>query len=345
MARARRPAPVSVGGVCIAAGERRTVELELGTLYNHNPVSMPVHVVHGHQPGPRLFVCAAVHGDELNGIEIVRRLLAQPVLKSLSGTLLAVPMVNVLGVMHHSRYLPDRRDLNRSFPGSSTGSLAARLAELFMQEIVRGSTHGIDLHTGALHRANLPQIRADMDDPDTASLAQAFAVPLLLHASLRDGSLREAAAVEGVRMLLYEAGEALRFDERCIRIGLRGVLGVMRALGMLRGRAGRPVHSPPVVARASTWVRAPTSGILRSLRGLGEAVEPGDVLGYVSDPFGEAEVAVTASCGGLIMGRSTLPLAHEGDALFHIARVANGDSIALEDLDADPTWQQGPAIV
>ncbi|TVQ45206.1 MAG: succinylglutamate desuccinylase [Gammaproteobacteria bacterium] len=344
MARVKRREPIRLGGQKIAAGERRTVELGLGTLYNHNPISMPVHVIHGARPGPRLFVCAAVHGDELNGIEVVRRLLAQPGLRNLRGTLMAVPMVNVLGVMHQSRYLPDRRDLNRSFPGSTTGSLAARLAELFMQEIVRGSTHGIDLHTGAIHRTNLPQIRADMDDPETGKLARAFGVPLLIHANLRDGSLREAAAGEGVRMLLYEGGEALRFDERCIRAGLRGVLGVMRALGMLRGRAPSPTREP-VVARASTWVRAPTSGILRSLRGLGEAVNKGDVLGYVSDPFGMAEEVVTAACDGLIMGRSNLPLAHEGDALFLIARVSATDTIEMDDLDSDPAWKEEPAIV
>ena len=341
----KRREPLVLGGVAVAPGRRATIELELGTLYNHNPISMPVHVVHGHRPGPRLFVCAAVHGDELNGIEIVRRLLAQPGLGRLRGTLIAVPMVNVLGVMHHSRYLPDRRDLNRSFPGSATGSLAARLADLFMGEVVTGSTHGIDLHTGALHRSNLPQLRVDLDDPEAERLARAFAVPVVVHANLRDGSLREAAARDGVRVLVYEGGEALRFDERCIRAGLRGVLGVMRTLGMLRGRSSAAAPAP-LLARSSIWVRAPTSGILRSLKGLGDAVVREEVLGYVSDPFGLAEEPVVASCAGVIIGRSNLPLAHEGDALFHIARVGEGAAaVALEALDADPQWNREPSIV
>jgi uncharacterized protein len=346
--RADRRTPVSLGGVEIAAGTRQTVHLQLGTLYNHNPISMPVHVVHGVHPGPRLFVCAAIHGDELNGIEIVRRLLAQPGLRRMRGTLLAVPMVNVLGVMHHSRYLPDRRDLNRSFPGSQTGSLAARLAHLFMSEIVTGSTHGIDLHTAALHRANLPQLRAELDDPEIERLARAFAVPVIVNATLRDGSLRAAAGQAGVRMLLYEGGEALRFDERCIRAGLRGVVGVMRLLGML---SGRPVTATqePLLARSTTWVRAPTSGILRSIRGLGEAVSAGDVLGHISDPFGQAEEGVLAPTDGVIMGRSCLPLAHEGDALFHIARVADMNGTArfdaLDALDEGEPWETGPSLV
>ncbi len=345
MALAERPPTVSLGGVDIAPGTRRTVALELGTLYNHNPISMPVHIVNGSRPGPRLFVCAAIHGDELNGIEVVRRLLTQPGLRRMRGTLVAVPIVNVLGVMHHSRYLPDRRDLNRSFPGSQTGSLAARLAQVFMNEIVTGSTHGIDLHTGALHRANLPQVRADLDDPETLRLAQAFAVPVVLHASLRDGSLRAEAAGQGVRMLLYEGGEALRFDERCIRAGLRGVLGVMRALGMLRGRAPVPARAV-LETRSSTWVRAPTSGILRSIRGLGDAVSDGEVLGYVADPFGMGEQEVIAGAQGVIIGRSNLPLAHEGDALFHIARVGGvTESVDLEELDAEFSWLDEPSLV
>ncbi len=345
VALAERPASVSLGGVDIAPGTRRTVDLELGTLYNHNPISMPVHVVNGTGVGPRLFVCAAIHGDELNGIEVVRRLLSQPGLRRMRGTLVAVPIVNVLGVMHHSRYLPDRRDLNRSFPGSQTGSLAARLAHLFMTEVVMGSTHGIDLHTGALHRANLPQVRADLDHPETLRLAESFAVPVIMHASLRDGSLRAEAAGQGVRMLLYEGGEALRFDERCIRAGLRGVLGVMRELGMLRGRVPAPARAV-LNTRSSTWVRAPTSGILRSIRGLGDAVSDGEVLGYVADPFGMSEQPVLASAQGVIIGRSNLPLAHEGDAVFHIARIGGmTESVDLDDLDGDHGWLEGPSLV
>lgn len=240
--------PFAIQGQSVAAGQRAVIDLTLPKLNSHTSLSIPLHVVHGRKDGPRLFVSAAVHGDELNGVEIIRRLLEAKALRRLSGTLVAAPVVNVYGLIHQSRYLPDRRDLNRSFPGSASGSLAARVAYLVINEIVQHCTHGIDLHTGAIHRTNLPQIRADLDDPETDTLARAFVVPVLLSATLRDGSLREAAALVGIPMLLYEAGEGLRFDEVPIRAGFNGILNVIRALGMLspsrqRARA-RPVYCP-----------------------------------------------------------------------------------------------------
>jgi predicted deacylase len=313
--------PFTIAGQTIVPGTRSTLDLRLPQLYTHTPMTMPVHVVRGRKDGPRLFVSAAVHGDELNGVEIIRRLLRLSALKRLRGTLVAVPIVNVYGVLHNSRYLPDRRDLNRSFPGSERGSLAARLARLFMSEIVSVSTHGIDLHTGAIHRGNFPQVRANLDDAETERLARAFGVPVLLNSDLRDGSLREAAAEKGIPMLLYEAGEALRFDEVSIRAGVVGVVNVMRALGMLPARRQRQgTRVEPFVARSSSWVRAPQSGIFRSTTRLGARVRKGDLLGVVSDPFGEVETEVQAQFSGVVIGRSTLPLIHEGEALFHIAR-------------------------
>ena len=209
-----------IAGTEVSPGTRRTLELPVASLYSHAPMTLPVQVVCGRHDGPRLFVSAALHGDEINGVEIIRRLLRLPSLKKLRGTLLAIPIVNVYGFVNRSRYLPDRRDLNRSFPGSVRGSMAARLADLFLKEIVDRCNYGIDLHTGAIHRENLPQIRANLDDEETARIARAFHVPLLLNSDLRDGSLREIAAERGIPMLLYEAGEALRFDERAIRAGV-----------------------------------------------------------------------------------------------------------------------------
>ncbi len=304
----------------IAPGERTTIELPLPPLYTHTPMVMPVTVIRGKKDGPRLFISAAVHGDELNGIEVIRRILQLPVLSRIRGTLIAVPVVNVYGLIHHSRYLPDRRDLNRSFPGSEKGSLAARLAHVFMEEIVRNSTHGIDLHTGAIHRSNLPQIRANLDDPDTLKLAEAFGAPVLLNANLRDGSLREAASGMGIPMLLYETGEALRFDEKSIRAGVKGVVNVMRALGMLSKSRSRQKMVEPVVARSSSWLRAPSSGMLRTLKPLGERVRKGDLLGLVDDPLGDANTEVLSPCSGIIIGRTEIPLVHEGEAVFHVAR-------------------------
>ena len=313
--------PLTINGITFAAGSNATVELPVGRLYTHAPMTMPVHVVKGKRSGRRLFISAAIHGDEINGVEIIRRLLKLPALKRLSGTIIAVPIVNIHGLINHSRYLPDRRDLNRSFPGSEKGSIAARLAHLLMSEIVSQSTHGIDLHTGAIHRSNLPQIRANLDDEETDRLARAFNVPVIISANLRDGSLREAAATHGIPMLLYEAGEALRFDEISIRAGVKGIVNVMRTLDMLpatRSKSTKIIE--PVVARSSAWVRAPDSGMLRAMVALGSRVKKDSLLGMVADPFGETEVAVTSSYNGIVIGRTNLPLVNEGDALFHIAR-------------------------
>lgn len=313
--------PLTINGSCVDPGKRATIDLPVGRLYTHTPMSMPVQVVCGKRAGPRLFISAAIHGDEINGVEIIRRLLKLPAMNRLSGTLVAVPIVNIHGLINHSRYLPDRRDLNRSFPGTEKGSLAARLAHLFMTEIVEHCTHGIDIHTGALHRNNLPQIRARLNDPETERLARAFDAPVLISSELRDGSLREAAAERGIPMLLYEAGEALRFDEISIRAGVKGIVNVMRALGMLpETRSKRRKHRQPVIARSSTWVRATDSGILRALIPLGGRVHKNSLLGVVTDPFGEREIHVLSPCNGIVIGRSNLPLVSEGDALYHVAR-------------------------
>ena len=318
-----------IGGEVIPLRTRRLIELQLPPLYTHTPMTLPVHVIRGSKDGPRLFVSAAIHGDELNGTEIIRRLLKQPALKRLRGTLVAVPIVNVYGLIHHSRYLPDRRDLNRSFPGSEKGSLAARVAHLFMSEIVHNCSHGIDLHTGAIHRSNLPQIRANLDDAETTRLAEAFGVPVLLNSNVRDGSLRGAAADNGIPMLLYEAGEALRFDEVSIRAGVKGVINVMRSLDMLPpSRARRRKQHEPFVARSSTWVRASASGLFRKVCGLGSRVKRGEVLGLIDDALGGDESEVIATAGGIIIGCSEIPLVHEGEALFHIARFEDIKEVA-----------------
>ncbi|MEF8792517.1 succinylglutamate desuccinylase/aspartoacylase family protein [Thiohalorhabdus sp.] len=322
--------PFVINGQLIPPGTRTTVDLPVAQMHTHTPVNMPVQVLRGRGDGPRVFVSAAVHGDELNGVEIIRRLLRHRSLRRMRGTLVAVPIVNVHGVLNHSRYLPDRRDLNRAFPGSERGSLAGRLANLFMTEIVANCSHGIDLHTGAIHRANLPQIRADLDDGETARLAKVFGVPVLINAGLRDGSLRQAASERGMPMLLYEGGEALRFDDFSIRVGVRGVLNILRALGMLRPSRRKHPLPEPFIARSSSWVRAPQSGFLRTTAGLGDHVDKGRRLGTVADPFGDSETPVPAPDGGIVVGRTNLPLANEGDGLFHIARFEAADEVAAQ---------------
>ncbi len=313
--------PLIIAGQTIEPGSRQTIDLPVALLHTKTPMSMPVRIIRGRRDGPRLFISAAIHGDELNGIEIIRRLDQQKALKRLRGTLITIPMVNVFGVIHHSRYLPDRRDLNRSFPGSERGSLAGRLADLFMSEIVANATHGIDLHTGALHRENLPQLRVNLDDPETERLAQSFGVPVIINSDLRDGSLRQVAAERGIPTLLYEAGEALRFDELSIRAGVKGIINVMRELEMLpKTRSRTKKHREPLVARSSIWARATESGILRTFVALGSRVTKGELLGSIASPFGDDNVELLSPASGIVIGKSKLPLVNEGDALFHIAR-------------------------
>lgn len=310
--------PIKIGDTEVAPGKRESIDLPVADLYTGTSLNMPVKVLHGKSGGPVLFVAAAVHGDELNGVEIVRRLLAQKSLRRIRGTLIAVPVVNVHGFLNQSRYLPDRRDLNRSFPGSAKGSIASRLANTFLTEIVSKADYGIDLHTGAINRSNFPQIRANLDDAATEELAYAFAAPVMLNASIRDGSLRSCAAEQKFPMLVYEAGEALRFDETCIRAGLRGVLRVMRYLEMLPPlKKSKQVE--PVVAASTSWVRAPTSGIVSRKVQLGARVEAEQALATVGDPLGEDQEKVYAPFDGIVIGCSNLPLAHEGDALFNVA--------------------------
>lgn len=320
-----RRAAFEIGEESVPAGSRKTVELPMSLLYNHTPMSLPIHVIHGRRDGPVLFVSAAVHGDELNGVEIIRRLLKVSALRRLQGTLIAAPVVNVYGFIGGTRYLPDRRDLNRSFPGSARGSLAAQLAHLFMKEVVARSTHGIDLHTGAIHRTNFPQIRAELSNDELKRMANAFGAPLMIDASHREGSLRAAATGQEVPTIVYEAGEALRFDEFGLRVGLRGVLRTMRALGMLGKVRTIESKARPVLARSSYWVRAPEGGVLRSNVRPGSKIDAEEELGTIADPFGDLEIPVTASDGGILIGRTNLPAVNQGDGLFHIARVVDPD--------------------
>lgn len=337
--------PIVVGGKKVAPGERQTIDLPVANLYTHAGITMPVHVARGKRKGPCLVVSAALHGDEINGVEVIRRLLKLPLLKSLRGTLIAVPIVNVHGFLHLSRYLPDRRDLNRNFPGSERGSIAARLAHQYCKEVLSKADVGIDLHTAAVHRANLPQVRGDLANDRVRELAEAFGVPLLVNSNLVPGSLREYAFQQGIPMLLYEAGEALRFEEVSIRAGLRGVLRVMAELKMLpKSKTPKRPKKQPLVASDSSWLRAPNSGILRTNTALGDYVKKGEGLGFVADPFGESETELEAPFTGVIIGRTNLPLLHEGDAIFHVARV-RGVKDAAERFEVFSSEYEGPGLL
>jgi predicted deacylase len=315
--------PFVVGGLSVKPGERRLVDLPISKLSNHAPVTLPVHVLHGAQPGPTMFVSAAIHGDELNGVEIIRRLLRTLDPQSINGTLLCVPVVNVFGFISRSRYLPDRRDLNRSFPGSVGGSLAARLAHLFLTEIVKRSQIGIDLHTAAIHRINLPQIRCVFRKrPRALELGRAFGAEVMLESPERPGSLREAAREVGVDVLSYEGGEGLRFDEFAIRAGVDGITGVMLKVGMLEVAEGVELPAadrrPPVLINASSWLRSPEGGVFRTTKRIGDAVNVSEVVGHVANPYEDVAVEVRSPQRGIIIGRTTLPIVNMGDALLNI---------------------------
>jgi predicted deacylase len=327
---------LTIAGVDVLPGSRQQIELPVAHLYTHTELSMTVKTVRGRKDGPTLFVSAAIHGDEINGVEIVRRLLQHKALRSIRGTLLAIPIVNVHGFLNNSRYLPDGRDLNRSFPGSPKSSLAGRMAHTFLNEVVLQCTHGIDLHTGARHRSNLPQIRADIKDQTTRGMAEHFGAPVILHAKTRDGSLREIASDQNIRILLYEAGEALRFDEVCIRAGVSGIINVMRHIGMLPASRSKKPKRSSMVTGQSAWLRATSSGVLRALVPLGAFVTKGAVLALISDPMGDdsSDVQILASDDGIVIGRTFLPLVYEGDALFHIAKYKADVEEALSQVNA-----------
>ncbi|GAB3580978.1 succinylglutamate desuccinylase/aspartoacylase family protein [Calidifontibacter terrae] len=311
----------AIGNVRVRPGTIQSLELPITRLVTGAEIDLPVRVVHGKEEGPIVWVNAAIHGDEIVGVEVIREVLASLNPKAFRGTLVAVPIVNVHGFMAGDRYLPDRRDLNRSFPGSARGSLAGRIAHLFLQEVVAKCELGIDLHTGSDRRTNLPQIRADLDDPRTRELAEAFAAPAMLHAAIRDGSLRHVAGERGTRVLLYEAGEALRLDDWSIAAGVQGVLRVLAHLQMTD-----PVEEPPVPSvecRGSGWVRARRTGILRLNVKLGQSVEKGERMGALYDAYGKTLRAVYADREGLVIARSEAPLVNSGDALVHIATVTD----------------------
>ncbi len=311
----------------IEPGNRLKFDLPSANLYTHTPLNMPIEIIHGRYYGPVLLICAAIHGDELNGVEIIRRLRDIRELDKLHGTIILVPVVNLFGYIHQSRYLPDRRDLNRCFPGSEKGSIASRVAYKFFDEIVKHSTHIIDLHTAAINRHNLPQIRAALNEPEVDKLARGFSIPLIINSELIENSLRYEAGKIGIPVITYEAGEALRLCEQSIVTGVRGILSVMRTLYMLPKRANKPVKSSPYIAKSSTWYRASIDGMFRPLCKLGSHIEKGEKIGVIAAPFSSDEEILYAPSDGIIICINKLPLVNEGEALFHIARFSEASIV------------------
>lgn len=306
----------------IAPGTKKVVLFEAPNLNMQAKLDIPVHVFHGTKPGPTLCIISGIHGDELNSIEIVRRVHESLRVKKLSGTVITVPVSNVHGVMLQTRYLSDRRDLNRSFPGRKNGTLASRLAYGIMKSIIELSDYGIDLHTGAIGRINMPQLRVDFTTPESKELAKSFNAPVILDSKQREASLRKAASQLGIPIIVYEAGEALRFNELCIRAGVRGIFNVLHYLKMFSSKSNY-IHqkSKSVIAKTSRWVRSPASGLFEPVKEVfTREVKKGHVLGYIHDPFLiNPSKKIIAPFDGIVIGQSMQAMATEGDALYHIA--------------------------
>lgn len=306
-------------GQAVRPGTRRLFSLPAGRLPSGAELSLRVEVIHGSEPGPTLWLSGAIHGDEIVGVEIIRRILGVVDERALAGTILAVPVVNVFGFVAESRYLPDRRDLNRSFPGSVRGSLAGRLARLFVDNVLEPSDVGIDFHAGSDDRTNLSQVRGNLEDEQTRRLALAFAPPLMIHAKTVRGSLREAAVKRGKQVLLFEGGEPKRFNPMPVEAGSAGTLRMLRALGM--ADVDVPPAPEPAESRSTVWVRAPRGGIFHMTTELGARVERGDLVGVITEPSGRGAREVRARSTGLVMGHAVNPLVHQGYGLVHIAEL------------------------
>ena len=317
----RAATPFQIAGAVIDPGGSATIAIPVSNTATGIPANLYVRVLHGARPGPCIFVSAAIHGDEIVGTAIIHRLLARLDAASMAGTVLFMPVVNIFGFMSHSRYLPDRRDLNRSFPGSAKGSLAGQLAYKFLKEVICHCTLGIDIHSAAVHRYNLPQIRIEPDNPKLRELAMLFGAHAVIESPLRPGSLRDIARGQGVDMLLMEAGEALRFDELSVRSGVNGVLNVMAHLQMIQPHPEATQVIIPARSRRAMWVRAPRGGVCVLQKKSGDAVKKGDIIGRVSGIFGDDPLDFRAPIDGMIIGHAVLPVVNQGDALVHIAEV------------------------
>ena len=322
--------PFIIANRSIAPGTAEILTIPVSQQVTGLDASLALKVLHGAKPGPAVFVSAAIHGDEIVGTAIIQRLIDHLMPGAMAGTLILAPAVNIYGFASHSRYLPDRRDLNRSFPGYENGSLAAQLAHTFLEQVIDRCSLGIDLHTAAVHRYNLPQIRIASGSPYLTELAMAFAPPIIIESPLRPGSMRALAADRETPMLLLEAGEALRFDRYSIKVGVAGVLRVLAHIGMIEQHGDAHETDVPVRANRSSWVRAPRGGVTRRVRKSGDIVKKGSLLAVVGGLFGEDGLELVSPFDGVIIGHATLPVVNQGDALFHIAEVETMDAVGKD---------------
>lgn len=306
-----------IAGQQIGLGERADVDLKVSESYTRTDVHIPLRVIRGAEPGPAVYITAGVHGDELNGTGIIRRMLADESLNLLRGTLVLVPHVNRPALDTLARYLPDRRDLNRSFPGSPQGSLASRYAATIFRQIMKKCDCGIDLHSAAMRRTNFPNVRADMNDEGAARLARLFGCELIIHGTGPTGSLRRSAGRAGVPTIILEAGEVWKIEPSVVEIGVRGVRNALIGLEMIKGKPQRAPYQ--AVARKTTWMRARRGGFLEFHVSSGEIVEKGQPLATSSTLLSTGSHALRSPQDGIVLGMTTLPAVRPGDPVFHIA--------------------------
>lgn len=306
-----------IGDVKIEPGDIRKVDINIARLPSHSPIDMSITVARSKTPGPVLLLSGGLHGDEINGIEIVRRMIEEGLNVPSAGTTICIPLINVYGFIHFSRYVPDGKDVNRSFPGDKNGSLASRVAHYITKDIIPQIDYGVDFHTGGADRTNYPQIRAMMDDPVNLQLAKDFHPPFLLHSGYRPKSFRQTAAKRGKNVIVYEGGESSRFDEFVIRHGIEGTLRLMKSLGMTERPTVEPTFESLFIKK-TTWVRAKVSGMFQPEIRSGELLKKGQLLGHITDPFGDFKVPIKSKINGYVIGLNNDPVLHAGDAIVNI---------------------------
>jgi hypothetical protein len=307
---------MKINGTIIGPGENTKLSLNVYYMPTGAKMEIPVHVFRSAKKGPSVLFMAGMHGDEINGIEIIRNLLKEKYFEHLErGSVVVIPIVNVVSFLNHSRQLPDGRDLNRCFPGTKRGSLGSRIAYDMVHKIIPQIDFGVDFHTGGNEINNYPQLRCVFNEPKSVELAKAFGAPFILNSAYREKSLRKEAAALGKSILVYEAGESNRFNTIGITEGINGCLRLMKNMKMLDAAAPR---SQSITLTGSKWIRARISGLFRTTRKFGTFVEKDQVIGEVSSPYAELERQLVAPTNGFLIGINNKPVVNEGDALIHI---------------------------
>ena len=309
-------------GERILPGESRDLELPVGESYSSMTVQIPVHVRRASEPGPVVFVSAALHGDEINGTGAVRQLIQDEEFRLLRGSVILIPVLNILAFDRHSRYLPDRRDLNRSFPGSTTGSLASRMADRIFSQLIPRCDFGIDLHTAAVRRTNYPNVRADMGNPEVARLARSFGAEIILNGVGPSGSFRREACLAGCPTIIMEGGEVWKVEPGVSEAATRGVTNVLRGLEMLDGPAERPPYQ--IVVERSKWIRAERGGFMHFHIAPGDIIEEGQLLATNTTLLGHERSRLHAPFDAVVVGMTSLPAVSPGEPVFNLGKLPKG---------------------